>query len=274
MTFDDFLTWNRPFRGLLRRIQTAAAGNDDLLLLGLPGTGKTALCEAIHRASPRAKRPLVRVEADASAEQLDAAIHDAAGGTLVLREPVLFPHDHRARIAKQNDARLLCTSTRSLTEVDTAASVYDALRPALRKIPFRIPSLHQRPEDLLPLFDHFASRQRRRLGRPYQGRAQDLSDALLSRPWPHNVADLIAVAEQAATLGRNPTLARADLDEPPSQPPAAASAEDILSLEDAKRAHVRLAVDLCRGNQSLAARKLGITRNTLREYLAAPGEKD
>ncbi len=97
----------------------------------------------------------------------------------------------------------------------------------------------------------------------------DLTDALSARPWPHNVAEVKQLAQDAATIAQHDVLTLADM----SEPPVAASADEIPSLEDAKRAHVRRAIELCRGNQSLAARKLGITRNTLREYLAPDGEK-
>lgn len=270
MTFDDIHTHNAALAKILRQAREAARGTENLLLLGEAGTGKFTLCHAIHAASPRSSAPFVVVDAACDAHRAEEAVRAAAGGTLVVREPILLPVDALEVIGKSKDPRILVTSTRKIVEVDMNRDVYDALRPDLRAEPVFFPPLRSHLEDLPGYLDRFARATFFR--RDYAGYAQDLLDALSRRPWPGNLTEFRKTVDDLVLLAAGPLLTAADLGRTTLDSPQAKPVEDVIPLEEVKRAAILRAVARFEGNQSAASKALQINRNTLLKYIKPPAQ--
>jgi transcriptional regulator with PAS, ATPase and Fis domain len=130
-----------------------------------------------------------------------------------------------------------------------------------------IPPLRERPDDILPLARHFIGIYNRSFKRTIQGVSKDAAAALLRHPWPGNVRQLRNAVEWAMVMEESPLIELGSL---PHEigglcPPASGDAPDEdLSLARSEQRLIVRALERARGNQTLAARLLGITRDGLR----------
>jgi DNA-binding NtrC family response regulator len=141
----------------------------------------------------------------------------------------------------------------------------------LRVVPLRIPPLRERADDIPLLAQQFARQLAAGWGRGGIALAPDALAALAARAWPGNVRELRNVVERAVILARGDVIEAADVaEEPPAPgavgpgaagwalPPAGLKVEDL--IDDL----VRQALQRASGNQSAAARLLGLSRDQVR----------
>ncbi|MDX1607311.1 MAG: helix-turn-helix domain-containing protein, partial [Candidatus Competibacterales bacterium] len=132
----------------------------------------------------------------------------------------------------------------------------------LRVLELRLPPLRERAGDILLLARHFAARTAGRYGLAVPELSEAACRALVAHPWPGNVRELKNVIERALLLGGDGDLdADALLLETASAAPVGATG---LDLERTEIELIRRALTEAEGNVSAAARRLGITRMTLR----------
>ncbi len=195
------------------------------------------------------------------------------------------------------DVRLIGATNVDLPRLAAAGGFRADLLDRLAFDVITLPPLRERREDILPLAEHFAIRMTREMGREvFSGFTSPAVERLLNHPWPGNVRQLKNVVERAvyrheegeAPVGNlqfdpfdSPWRPQA---EPGSreQAPAGASSPRAAELPDDLRAHlddierdsVLAALDQCRGQQKLAARRLGLTydqfRGILRKHAIKP----
>ena len=155
--------------------------------------------------------------------------------------------------------------------------------------------LRERKEDVLFLAEQFMPRLARKHGVRVTGISPNCQAALQAHNWPGNVRELQNVIEravilcgdgedlQAANLGFSPagqSVASAAGPSAGASPAAIAppSADALVPLEELEKRHILLALELCNGNRTHAARKLGISirtmRNKLNEYGVAGSENE
>jgi transcriptional regulator with PAS, ATPase and Fis domain len=137
-----------------------------------------------------------------------------------------------------------------------------------------IPPLRERREDILPLARHFIGIYNRSFKRAIQGVSKDAAAALLRHPWPGNVRQLRNAVERAMVMEDSPTIELGSLPQEIGgfcPPPACAGPEEDLSLTRSERRLMVRALERSRGNQTLAARMLGITRDGLRYKISKHG---
>ena len=223
----------------------AAASESSILLLGETGTGKELVADYIHKHSPRACGPLVKVNCAALPEQLAESElfgHEkgaftgadrrrlgrfelAQGGTVLLDEvgeltPAL--QVKLLRVLQQRtvervgsgqsiavDFRLVCATNR-----DLAARVQQGLFRAdlyyrINVVPIRLPPLRERIEDLAPLAKYFLG-ELRTAGRAL-GFAPDALSCMSAHGWPGNVRELRNAVECALILCKGDVIHAADL---------------------------------------------------------------
>ncbi len=175
------------------------------------------------------------------------------------------------------DVRILAATNRDLEREAERERFRRDLYFRLAVILLRLPPLRERGEDILSLADHFLARFSVKYGKSVariEGAARDL---LLAYPWPGNVRELSHVIERAVLWSRGPSLdvehlslstpmPEADLDVPP---PAAGPALPPrgTDLEQWERSIIEQALREADGNQTRAAQRLGISRDTLRYRL-------
>jgi transcriptional regulator with GAF, ATPase, and Fis domain len=227
----------------------------------------------------------------------------ADGGTLFLDDVDTLPLAAQAKLlralqegelqrlgsneTKQVDVRLVAATNRDLRAEVTEGRFREDLYYRLHVVPVRLPPLRERREDIPLLVQHFIETESERLGRevrPIDGAALE---ALCAYDWPGNVRELRNVIERAVVMSAgNVIRLAAELGARPRGAPAHEAAEDgrplAERLRDFKRARLREALAWAGGNQTRAAERLGLHRQSFARMLreldlhgaaAAPGAR-
>jgi transcriptional regulator with GAF, ATPase, and Fis domain len=302
-----------------RLAELVAKGTITVLLLGETGVGKEVLAEAIHRASPRAAKTLVRVNCAALAESiLEAELFGfergaftgamgakpglfevADGGTMFLDEVGELPLGIQAKLLRvlENrevmrigslaprtvDVRFIAATNRDLSALCAAKQFREDLYFRLDGVAIRIPPLRERMGEIPSLARSFLAAASAKLGRPPPELCPDAVQKLRQHRWPGNIRELRNLMERTALVlpgdaVRAEDLALADGRAWPSDPgsrgapcpsppraTAAPARADDTGGEPAppERERIVSALHACGGNQSRAARMLGMSRRTL-----------
>ena len=284
------------------RIRQAVEANvDTILVTGETGTGKEVVAMEIHSQASLEERPFVAVNCSALPESLveselfghvkgafTNATKDRAGyfemannGTLLLDEIADFPLHIQAKLLRILDTRRL-RRIGSNEETAIQVRVISAFNrdPAhmvefgqfrsdlyyrLSVFPIHLKPLRERPEDILPLIDHFLGAYIARSGRSFDGFSEEAESTLLNYHYPGNVRELRNIVERTATLCP-PEVSMIQSEHLNIQ-------EDIserLPLQSDQSAdeneHQRIlrALEETRWNRRRAAKKLGIPYSTFR----------
>ncbi len=192
------------FRKLL---EEASLSSRPALLEGEPGTGKGLASYTIHAGGPLRGGPLAVASCRGLAgPALSDALARAAGGTLVLDDadaldPGLQEELERRLSEGSAAARLLATTSRDLRRLAETGAFRKGLHRALSETTIRVPSLRERPVDILPLADAFLSEAAREAGAPRRIMASEAEEALVRHGWPGNVRELRDVMRRVAFAG-------------------------------------------------------------------------
>jgi len=244
--FDEVVGSAPAFRAALAIAAKAARARIPVLIEGESGVGKEVLAEAIHAASPRARKPMVRVNCGAipanlveselfghergaftgAFERKIGRFQEADGGTLFLDEIGEMPFEAQvkllrvlqageiqplgARHARDVDVRIVAaTNKRLLAEVE-AGRFREDLYYRLNVVPVTIPPLRERTGDIAPLARHLLARIARQPGLRPLGITDDALQLLASYDWPGNVRQLGNALFRAAVLCDGDALTASD----------------------------------------------------------------
>ena len=278
-----------------------------VLITGETGTGKELLARAIHYNGPRRDAPFVDVNCAAIPEQLleselfghekgaftgavgskPGLMQLADGGTLFLDEIGHLAMPLQGKILRALEERVIrrVGGTRAIpfdvrliaaTHVDLAEAVRrgefrEDLYYRLNVVPIELPALRARGDDILTIARHFLMR----FAREYDLEPLQLSPAatraLRERRWTGNVRELRNVIERAVLLASGPTLEMDDVAEAPRVEHANGVLPFPATIAELNRAAVARMLELCGGNKTEAARRLGISRPRLHRLLGASG---
>jgi DNA-binding NtrC family response regulator len=179
------------------------------------------------------------------------------------------------------DFRILAATNRDLERESQRERFRRDLYFRLAVILLRLPPLRERGEDVLTLAGHFLKRFKAKYGKPVERIDPQARDLLLAYPWPGNVRELSHVIERAVLWSRGPMLDIEHLaleapSEPPAgldqqRPPSSPSRPAGMDLEQWERSLIEQALRESDGNQTRAAQRLGISRDTLRYRLKKYG---
>jgi NtrC-family two-component system response regulator AlgB len=295
----DLDTRSPKMSAVLETIERAAASDATVLLRGQNGTGKGVLARALHAQSKRKDRPFVVINCPTLSEELltrelfghakgafAGAMHDqpgwveaAEGGTLLLDEvgeisPSLqskllrFLQDRQfERVGesrtRQTDVRVVAATSRDLESDVVAGRFRQDLLYRLNVVEVVVPPLAARPEDLLPLAEHFLAFFARSVGRCRPQLSPAAAAALANYAWPGNVRELRNTMERAVILWPSQLIEPEALPERMlSQIAAIPRVGGDFSLEDIERRHI-LSVLARIDSMDDAARILGIDSSTL-----------
>jgi len=294
------------FLSVLDEIGQVAQTDSTVLLLGETGTGKEVLAQAIHDASARRDRPMVKVNCAA----LPAALIEselfgrekgaftgalarqagrfeiADGSTIFLDEVGELPLELQPKLLRvlqegeferlggsrtiKVDARVIAATNRPLAQAVTEGRFREDLFYRLDVFPVEVPPLRERREDIPLLSWTFVKEFSNSMGKAIDAITDDSMAALLTYPWPGNFRELRNVIERAMILTRGPTL-QIKLGHPTLRPQAAKSAA---TLDEAERDHILRALERCgwriRGSNA-AAELLGMKPTTLESRIKKLG---
>ena len=239
---DGLIGTSPALQQVRQRIGQVASTDATVLITGETGTGKEVVARALHQASPRHSRALVKINCAALPAQLiesELFGHEkgaftgaverrigkfelADGGTIFLDEVGELPLDLQAKLLRvlqekeferlggnrvlHTDARVLAATNRVLEEEVRAGRFRADLYYRLNVFPIHLLPLRERPQDIEPLVQHYLGSLSKRLARPARPiRPADMA-ALLAYPWPGNIRELEHVLEQAIIVSQGTWL--------------------------------------------------------------------
>ncbi|MBS2019178.1 MAG: FHA domain-containing protein [Deltaproteobacteria bacterium] len=268
---DGTLSRGRALERTIRRIATSRLA---VLVVGEVGAGKSHVAEQIHRLSG-ALGPIVTLtpELAAAPQGRDATIRAARGGTLVMDDVFDLPLESQASLARTLDAaqdsvRFVATSRR---DIANAEDISAPLRSRVAGVTIVVPPLRARVREIATLFVELASEAAKRMGRAAPVVAPDALTVLERHRWPGNVRELQAAAEHAVAIAQGRVVTASHLQDVvgsvEARPLATSQGKPGGALrevrDEAEYQRVMEALRAAAGNQTQAARILGISRGTL-----------
>jgi DNA-binding NtrC family response regulator len=287
-------------RLLFALMQRLEACDITVLIEGETGSGRTLVAETIHNLSDR-RGPLVPVECGAISPHLiqselfghrrgaftgahedrQGAVEAAAGGTLLLQEIGELPLDLQPTLLrfletrevqpvgsprpKTVDVRVIATTAHDLQQEARGGAFRTDLYYRLSVGRIRVPSLRERPEDILPLARRFLAETGDESD-PEQLLTPGLAALLQSYPWPGNLRQLRNAIQRLMTLG----APFAESAGPPVSVSDFHSAKAEL-VERFERTYLEQLMRQHDGNLTAASKASGLVRHYLRAMLKKHG---
>lgn len=301
-----------PMKALRQQLGLMAVTNGRVLIYGESGTGKELVAHAIHAMSLRAKEAFVEVNCAAIPDDLIeselfghlkgsfAGAHEdktgklrkADGGTLFLDEVGDMSLKTQAKVLRaldeqrfaplgasesiKVDARVVAATNKNLEEEIERGNFREDLFYRLNVIPFHVPPLRDRREDIGLLAEHFMNEFTSAYGRKRKEFSLEAMKMLEDYYWPGNVRELRNLIERIVIM--NPQI-RIDARHIPINPsrrsvfdtemPQFSSLQEV--REAAEREYITKKLEEARGNISRAAELLGLERSHLYKKMKALG---
>jgi two-component system, NtrC family, response regulator HydG len=288
-------------REAVRLAEAVAPHSTTVVILGETGTGKGLLARYVHECSSRCREPMVELNCaglqrelaeselfghekgafTGAADRKLGLFEAARGGTLFLDEVGELDLAVQAKLLKaiedktlrrvgglteiEVDVRLVAATHRDLEGEVAAGRFRPDLYYRLSVFAVRMPSLRERPADIVPLALHFLTQFR--AGRPPRLSAEACAQ-LKAHDWPGNVRELRNVMERASIVaGGADEIALEHLPLPAGTAPAShllpRLASGQLTMQDAERLSIEAAMARHGGNVVAAAAQLGVSRGRL-----------
>lgn len=246
LAFDEIVGSEPMFRAALAIAAKAARARVAVLLEGESGVGKEVVAEAIHAASPRAKKPMITVNCGAipanlveselfghekgaftgAFERKLGRFMEADGGTIFLDEVGEMPLDAQvkllrvlqsgeiqpigARHTREVDVRVIAATNKRLLDEVEAGRFREDLYYRLNVVQVTIPPLRERTGDIPALARHLLARIAQQPGLRPIGITDDALQLLVNYDWPGNVRQLQNALFRAAVLCEANALTRSD----------------------------------------------------------------
>ncbi len=294
-----------PVKALRQQIRLMAPTNGRVLIYGESGTGKELIARAIHAESLRRDRvflelncaaiPEAHIEAElfgsrrGSQPDQRGTLERSDGGTLFLDEVGDMSLKTQAKVLSalddqmftplggaqplRVDVRLIASTNKDLEEEIAKGNFREDLFYRLNVVPFFVPPLRERKQDIPPLVREFLAEFGRQYGRPRIEIGEEALAALAAYHWPGNVRELKNVIERVLIL--NPRVLRIERKHLPplTQKSGARQAGEFASLQQARDAYEReyilKKIEEARNNISYAAELLGLERSHLYRKMKA-----
>jgi len=301
-----------PTKALRQQIQLMAPTNGRVLIFGESGTGKELVAHAIHVHSLRKDEMFVEVNCAAIPEDLieselfghrrgsfaaasadkDGKFLKANGGTLFLDEVGDMSLKTQAKVLRTLeeqkfaavgsdepvtvDVRVIASTNKDLEEEISRGNFREDLFYRLNVIPFSVPPLRERKEDIPLLGRHFLKELSGQYGRRPREITDDAIETLMRYSWPGNVRELRNVIERILIM--NPTTSRFERKHLPPlvyRDGSRRSGSEFMTLHQARAAYERdyilKKLDDNHGNMSRTAEVLGLERSHLYRKMKALG---
>ena len=279
-------------------IGQVAQSRASVFIQGDSGTGKELVARAIHRQSPRADKPFVRINCAAVVETLleselfgheKGAFTGAAnrrpgrfeladGGTLFLDEISEMGGHLQAKLLRvlqerefervggnetlKVDVRIISATNRHIEEDVASGKFRKDLFYRLNVVPVCLPALCERTEDIPSLVDFFLDKFNKENGRKIKSFTPKAIDLLVKYTWPGNIRELENLVERMVVLAKRSTIRHNDL---PLNIQRGQSRDEIIefvvgtTIYDAEKALIEKTYESCKQNKTRAAEMLGIS---------------
>jgi DNA-binding NtrC family response regulator len=273
---DELIGSSPMMRDVCDRISSVAGTDVPVLILGESGTGKELVANAIHEASMRSSKPLVKINCAAipehlfeselfghekgaftgAAETRKGKFEFADGGTVFLDEIADIPLVLQPKLLRvledqmvtrlggnipiKVDVRSIYATGRNLKELVAEGKFREDLFYRINVVPVALPPLRQRKEDIPGIIDNFLNIFRDKFNKPDIVISQEAYDILLSYNYPGNVRELKHAIERGVVLSKNRIIEVSNLpDDIAGASPVTPCIKGSLSLEQGIRCFER-----------------------------------
>lgn len=305
--FEEIVGESRALKQVLKQVQTVAATDSTVLILGETGSGKELIARALHNLSDRRERTFVKLNCAAIPTGLleselfghekgafTGAIATKIGrfeladrGTIFLDEVGEIPLELQVKLLRvlqeqeferlgstrtmRVNVRVIAATNRDLGQMVDEQKFRSDLYYRLKVFPVTVPPLRERVEDIPVLVRHFVQKFASRMKKRLESVPTDAMRALQAYGWPGNVRELENFIERAVILSSGSELfvPAAELKRPVLPPNGSAT-----TLEEAERDHILKALretNWVVGGSSGAAARLGMKRTTLQSKMQKLG---
>jgi transcriptional regulator with PAS, ATPase and Fis domain len=301
--FDNIVCQNKTLKTTVARAKKIANSPSTILLTGESGTGKEVFAQAIHNASDREGGPFIPINCGAIPKELiqselfgyEAGAFTGAdrkgrmgkfeianGGTLFLDEigdmPLKMQVNLLRVIADRSivriggtrhipvDVRLIAATNKNLLDEVEKGNFREDLYYRLNVVPFRLPPLKERPEDVIPIAEYHLSRISKRFGKQIDRIDPDAKQALAAYCWPGNIREVRNAIEQAVNMTQGSIILLKHLPEHihnQETKPIPTENQKSFNLSALEKETIERALRHYDGNITRASKALGIGRNTL-----------
>jgi two-component system response regulator HydG len=300
-SFHGMLGSSTPMIRLFELIAGSAKSDAPVVILGETGAGKDLVAKAIHDMGVGADKPFVKVNCAALSESLleselfghvkgaftgayrdrEGRFEAAGGGSIFLDEIGELPVSSQVKLLRvleerviervgdnrqtPVDIRVISATNRDLETLVSNGSFREDLYYRINVVPISVPSLRERTDDIPLLAEAFLRRIRLKTDTPIRGLSKDVIHLFIEYPWPGNVRELKSALEYATVICDGPMIEVHHLPERISQGRAPLSALNLVrpDRDEPKKKRLIEALIKADGNQSEAARILGVSRGTV-----------
>jgi PAS domain S-box-containing protein len=299
--FHGILGASVPMQQVFDVITNAAQSDAPVIIYGESGTGKELVAKAIHELGTRKRKPFVKVNCAALNESLleselfghvkgaftgahrdrKGRFEAAQGGDIFLDEIGDLPLSTQVKLLRvledkiiervgdnrsiRIDVRIISATNKDLNHLIRQGFFREDLFYRINVIPISVPPLRDRIGDIPLLAESFFRRVQLKSGKKIRGISKEALKILMEYLWPGNVRELKSAFEYAFVSCRDamiqpdhfpPSIFKASI-------PAQNASRDFGNLEEMRRRELIEALRKSKGNQSEAARILGVSRVTV-----------
>ncbi|HLH31269.1 MAG TPA: sigma-54 dependent transcriptional regulator [Terriglobia bacterium] len=310
-SFENVIGKSAVMATVHEKMAAACGNRATVLITGESGTGKELVARGIHYNTFKHDAPFVAVNCGALPKDLieselfgykkgafTGAVGDseglfsaANGGTIFLDEIMEMSPELQVKLLRvlqertirhlgdtreiAIDVRVIAATNKVVRESLESGAVRKDLYYRLSVITIHIPALRERAEDVPLLVEHFLRKHEKSYNKTVATVEPDAMDALMKYSWPGNVRELENLVEMLLAYSKSPVVRLSDLPERilESTGPAKTGSlgDQVYTLKEAERQLIINALAKSKGNKSLAAHMLGISRKSLYKKLVDYG---
>ncbi|WP_010678490.1 sigma-54 interaction domain-containing protein [Bacillus timonensis] len=305
-TLNDIKTASRQILELKEKVKNIASGDISVLIRGESGTGKELFAHSIHQLSERSQNPFIKINCGAIPEHLleselfgyeEGAFTGAKkggkkgkfvlahGGTIFLDEVGDMPLHMQIKLLRvlqekevepvgalnpiPVDVRVIAATNRPLEQMIVEKRFREDLFYRINVIPFTIPPLRERPEDIEPLTKFFVERTSKRTGKRITSIDEEVMNIFQAHQWPGNLRELENVIEASIHLTTGEKIEIESLPDYLMDDPKLLIGQKTLKeiLDDTEKRVLAKTLQKYHNDKQLAAKALGISKSSMYEKL-------
>lgn len=299
----NLIAQSPKMKELLKTVDKIAASNASVLIEGESGTGKELIARRIHDLGPRSQQPFIAVHCAALTETLLSSelfghekgaftgatdrkkgrFERAHGGSLFLDEIGEISKETQVKLLRvlqegefervggtktiKVDVRLIAATNKTLLDEVRQQRFREDLYYRINVIYLKAPPLRERKEDIAPLVDAFIRQYAGLNGKKISGIDPAALELLMRYDWPGNIRELKNVIERMIVLSAGDRLTREQVPDEFRQGRVSPGAPGLFAggdrITDVEKELIQKVLQEVKGNKSLAAERLGISRRTL-----------